>query len=155
MPQLFVGPHTGRTLRQHPIAFLRQYLQTRNFITCSEAMNVRDGRWVYTAGIVLVRQKPESANGVIFITIEDENGPANIVVWPTLFEKRRRVVLGSSMIAIGGRIQREGEVVHPVAQQLFDLAIFRGWPIATPSSGCQRAGATSWTWRWSLSTRHA
>ncbi|CDZ45979.1 Nucleic acid binding, OB-fold, tRNA/helicase-type [Neorhizobium galegae bv. officinalis] len=79
-------------------------------------------RWVYTSGLVLVRQKPGSAKGVMFITIEDETGPANLVVWPTLFEKRRRVVLGSSMMAINGRIQREGEVVHLVAQQIFDLS---------------------------------
>jgi error-prone DNA polymerase len=58
----------------------------------------------------------------MFITIEDETGPANVVVWPSLFEKRRRVVLGASMMAINGRIQREGEVVHLVAQQLFDLS---------------------------------
>jgi error-prone DNA polymerase len=114
--------HTGLTLRQHPIAFLRKDLQARNIITCSEAMNARDGQWVYTAGLVLVRQKPGSAKGVMFITIEDETGPANLVVWPTLFEKRRQVVLGSSMMAINGRIQREGEVVHLVAQQLFDLS---------------------------------
>ncbi|MGZ2426591.1 DNA polymerase III alpha subunit [Rhizobium laguerreae] len=114
--------HTGLTLRQHPIAFLRRDLSARNIITCAEAMNSRDGRWVYTSGLVLVRQKPGSAKGVMFITIEDETGPANLVVWPTLFEKRRRVVLGSSMMAINGRIQREGEVVHLVAQQLFDLS---------------------------------
>ncbi len=114
--------HTGLTLRQHPIAFLRRDLRDRKIITCIEAMNARDGRWVYTAGLVLVRQKPGSAKGVMFITIEDETGPANIVVWPTLFEKRRRIVLGSSMMAINGRIQREGEVVHLVAQQLFDLS---------------------------------
>ncbi len=114
--------HTGLTLRQHPIAFLRQDLSARNIITCAEAMNARDGQWVYTAGLVLVRQKPGSAKGVMFITIEDETGPANIVVWPTLFEKRRRVVPGSSVMAINGRIQREGEVVHLVAQQLFDLS---------------------------------
>lgn len=75
-----------------------------------------------TAGLVLVRQKPGSAKGVMFITIEDETGPANIVVWPKLFEKRRRVVLGASMMAINGRIQREGDVVHLVAQQLLDLS---------------------------------
>lgn len=114
--------HTGLTLRQHPIAFLREDLSARNIITCAEAMNARDGQWVYTAGLVLVRQKPGSAKGVMFITIEDETGPANIVVWPTLFEKRRRVVLGSSVMAINGRIRREGEVVHLVAQQLFDLS---------------------------------
>ncbi|CUX70884.1 putative DNA-directed DNA polymerase [Agrobacterium sp. NCPPB 925] len=59
---------------------------------------------------------------MMFITIEDETGPANVVVWPSLFEKRRRVVLGSSMMAINGRIQREGEVLHLVAQQLLDLS---------------------------------
>jgi error-prone DNA polymerase len=114
--------HTGLTLREHPIAFLRKGLTKRSMVTCEEAMAARDGRWVYTAGLVLVRQKPGSAKGVMFITIEDETGPANIVVWPSLFEKRRRIVLGSSMMAINGRIQREGDVVHLVAQQLFDLS---------------------------------
>ncbi len=113
--------HTGLTLRHHPLAFLRKDLTARNIVTCEEAMSARDGRWVMTAGLVLVRQKPGSAKGVMFLTVEDETGPANVVVWPTLFERRRQVVLGSSMMAINGRIQREGEVVHLVAQQLFDL----------------------------------
>ncbi len=113
--------HTGLTLRQHPVAFLRDDLRRRNIVTCMDAMSARDGRWVCTAGLVLVRQKPGSAKGVMFITIEDETGPANIVVWPSLFERRRRIVLGSSMMAIHGKIQREGDVVHLVAQQLFDL----------------------------------
>jgi len=113
--------HTGLTLRQHPLAFLRKDLAARNIVTCEEAMAARDGRWLMAAGLVLVRQKPGSAKGVMFLTVEDETGPANVVVWPTLFERRRQVVLGSSMMAINGRIQREGEVVHLVAQQLFDL----------------------------------
>ncbi len=85
-------------------------------------MNARDGRWLMTAGLVLVRQKPGSTKGVMFLTIEDETGPANVVVWPSLLEKRRCAVLGSSVIAINGKIQREGDVVHLVAQQLFDLS---------------------------------
>ena len=113
--------HTGLTLRQHPLAFLRKDLAARNIVTCEEAMSARDGRWLMTAGLVLVRQKPGSAKGVMFLTVEDETGPANVVVWPALFERRRQVVLGSSMMAINGRIQREGDVVHLVAQQLFDL----------------------------------
>ncbi len=113
--------HIGLTLRQHPLAFLRKDLTARNIVTCEEAMSARDGRWLMTAGLVLVRQKPGSAKGVMFLTVEDETGPANVVVWPSLFERRRRIVLGSSMMAINGRIQREGEVVHLVAQQLFDL----------------------------------
>ncbi|MBY5532821.1 error-prone DNA polymerase [Rhizobium leguminosarum] len=114
--------HIGLTLREHPVTFLRKDLRERRIVTCAEAMNARDGRWLMTAGLVLVRQRPGSAKGVIFMTIEDETGPANVVVWPKLFEQRRRVVLGASMIAINGRIQREGDVVHLVSQQAFDLS---------------------------------
>jgi len=114
--------HVGLTLRDHPIAFLRKDLARRKMVTCEEAMGARDGRWLWTAGLVLVRQKPGSAKGVMFVTIEDETGPANIVVWPKVFERQRRVVLGSSMMGINGKIQREGDVVHLIAQQLFDLS---------------------------------
>ncbi|MCQ1799388.1 error-prone DNA polymerase, partial [Neorhizobium galegae] len=113
--------HTGVTLRAHPVSFLREDLARRNIVTCAEATTARDGRWLMTAGLVLVRQKPGSAKGVMFMTIEDETGVANIVVWPSLFEKQRRVVLGSAMMAINGKIQREGGVVHLVAQRMFDL----------------------------------
>ncbi len=113
--------HTGVTLRAHPVSFLREDLTRRNIVTCAEATSARDGRWLMTSGLVLVRQKPGSAKGVMFMTIEDETGVANIVVWPSLFEKQRRIVLGSSMMAINGEIQREGGVVHLVAQRMFDL----------------------------------
>ncbi|WP_105436124.1 error-prone DNA polymerase [Neorhizobium tomejilense] len=113
--------HTGLTLRDHPMAFLRRDLENRRMVTCSEAMSARDGRWLWTAGLVLVRQRPGSAKGVMFLTIEDETGIANVVVWPKLFEKSRRIVLGASLMGINGRIQREGDVVHLVAQQLFDF----------------------------------
>jgi len=82
--------HVGLTLREHPIAYLRRDLQKRNIFTCSEAMNDRHGRWLMTAGVVVVRQKPGSAKGVMFLAIEGETGPANVVVWPSLFEKRRK-----------------------------------------------------------------
>jgi error-prone DNA polymerase len=114
--------HTGLTLRQHPVAFLRKDLEARRIVTCAEAMNGKDGRFMMIAGLVLVRQKPGSAKGVMFITLEDETGPANVVVWSTLFERQRRIVLGSSMMGIHGKVQREGEVVHLIARQLFDLS---------------------------------
>jgi error-prone DNA polymerase len=85
-------------------------------------MEARDGRWLEAAGLVLVRQRPGSAKGVLFVTLEDETGIANLVVWPQTFEKFRRVVMGASMLAVRGRIQREGEVVHLVAYQLTDLS---------------------------------
>jgi error-prone DNA polymerase len=114
--------HVGLTLRSHPVAFLREDLHRRRFSTCAEAMRARDGRFVQTAGLVLVRQKPGSAKGVIFITIEGETGIANLVIWPKLFERRRRVILSAGMLAVDGRIQREGEVVHLVARALTDLS---------------------------------
>jgi error-prone DNA polymerase len=114
--------HVGLTLRRHPVAFLRADLQARRIVTCEDAMQARDGRWLEAAGLVLVRQRPGSAKGVLFITLEDETGIANLVVRPQTFEKFRRVVMGASMLAVCGRVQREGEVVHLVAHQLTDLS---------------------------------
>ena len=85
-------------------------------------MRARDGSWLTTAGLVLVRQMPGSAKGVMFITIEDETGIANLIVWPSVFEQHRRVILAARMLAVQGRIQREGEVVHLIAQRLQDLS---------------------------------
>ena len=114
--------HVGLTLRRHPIAFLRDDLTARRIVTCTDAMQARDGRWLEAAGLVLVRQRPGSAKGVMFITLEDESGIANLVVWQQVFEKFRRVVMGASMMSVRGRIQREGEVVHLVAHKLTDLS---------------------------------
>jgi len=114
--------HIGLTLRQHPVSFLRDDLRRKGMVTCAEAMAERDGRWLMSGGLVLVRQRPGSAKGVMFMTLEDETGIINAVIWPTLFERQRRVVLTASMLAINGKIQREGDVVHLVAQRLFDLS---------------------------------
>ncbi len=114
--------HIGLSLRRHPVSFLREDLARRRIVTCAEAMAARDQRWLEAAGIVLVRQRPGSANGVMFITLEDETGIANLVVWQKIFERYRRVILSSSMIAVRGRVQREGEVVHLVAHRIVDLS---------------------------------
>jgi error-prone DNA polymerase len=114
--------HVGLTLRSHPVSFLREDLHRRRIVPCAEAMQARDGEWLETAGLVLVRQMPLSAKGVMFITIEDETGIANLVIWPKLFEKQRRVILSAKMMTIHGRIQREGEVVHLVAHWVTDLS---------------------------------
>lgn len=114
--------HVGLTLRQHPISFLRADLTHRRIMTCVDAVASRDRQWVDVAGLVLVRQRPGSAKGVMFITLEDETAVANLVVWAKVFEKYRRVVLGSGMIGVRGRVQREGEVVHIVAHHLTDLS---------------------------------
>jgi error-prone DNA polymerase len=114
--------HVGLTLRNHPVAFLRGDLTRRRIVTCAAAMQSRDGQWLTAAGIVLVRQMPGSAKGVMFITIEDETGIANLVVWPKVFEKQRRAILGSGMLSVYGRIQRADDVVHLVAHRLTDLS---------------------------------
>ncbi|WP_295041959.1 error-prone DNA polymerase [uncultured Paracoccus sp.] len=114
--------HTGLTLRRHPITFLRPDLTKRRISSCTEAMGSRDRHWLEVAGIILVRQRPGSANGVLFITLEDETGIANVVVWQKVFERFRRTILSSSMIAVSGRIQRESEVVHLVAHRITDLS---------------------------------
>jgi error-prone DNA polymerase len=113
--------HLGLTLREHPVAFLRAELAGQRFTSCAEATAVADRRSVRVAGLVLVRQMPGSAKGVMFITIEDETGVANLVVWPSLFERQWRVGLSAGMLGVDGEIQSEGEVVHVVVRRLHDL----------------------------------
>nr|WP_255329142.1 OB-fold nucleic acid binding domain-containing protein [Paracoccus albicereus] len=91
-------------------------------MTCAKVNTARNRRWHEVAGLVLVRQRPGSAKGVMFITLEDETGIANLVVWPKVFEAHRRIILGASMIAVRGPVKREGEVVHLVTHQITDLS---------------------------------
>ena len=111
----------GLTLRQHPVAFVREDMQARGMVACADLERTRDGRRVVVPGLVLVRQKPGSAKGVMFITIEDETGIANLILWPSVFERQRRLVLSASMIACHGRVQREGGVIHVITERLEDL----------------------------------
>ena len=112
----------GLTLRQHPVTFLRPELQRRGMVTCAALPSIRDGRRVVVPGLVLVRQKPGSAKGVMFITTEDETGIANLIIWPSLFERQRRLVLTATMIACRGRVQKESGVTHVIAEELIDLS---------------------------------
>lgn len=109
------------SLKAHPVAFLRGDLISRRILSCAEAMATRSNHWITTAGLVLVRQMPGSAKGVMFITVEDETGTANLIVWPRVFEQHRRVVLGASMMSIYGKVQREGDVVHLIVRSLTDM----------------------------------
>jgi error-prone DNA polymerase len=113
---------TGLTLRRHPVGFLRHELDRMGVTNAKQLDKVRDGRRVTVAGIVLVRQKPGSAKGVMFITIEDETGHANLIVWPSVFEKQRRLILSAAMIACRGKLQREAGVTHVIADELTDLS---------------------------------
>ncbi|NMN88743.1 hypothetical protein [Novosphingobium sp. SG916] len=83
---------------------------------------MKDGRWINLVGLVLVHQKPGSAKGVMFITLEDEAEIANLVVWTNVFGKHLRVVLGASMMGVRGQVHREGDVIHVIAQRRDDLS---------------------------------
>ncbi|GAC1339576.1 MAG: error-prone DNA polymerase [Acetobacteraceae bacterium] len=112
----------GLSLRQHPVAFLRDELARQGMVRCADLGRIRDGRRVVVPGLVLVRQKPGSAKGVMFITLEDESGIANLILWPSVFERQRRLVLTASMIACQGRVQKESGVIHVVTERLIDLS---------------------------------
>jgi error-prone DNA polymerase len=107
------------SLRAHPLALLRPFLPRRT-LRAAELAGIEDGRWVEVAGLTLVRQRPGTASGVIFITLEDETGVANLVVWPKVFERFRRTVLGAQLLAVQGKLQKEGLVIHVVAERLQD-----------------------------------
>jgi error-prone DNA polymerase len=109
------------SLKGHPVSFLRGMLQSRGFVPADDLRNAPVGRLVQTAGLVLVRQRPGTATGVIFATLEDETSIANIIIWPRVFEKNRRVVLGSRLMGVKGELQREGLVVHLIAREFFDF----------------------------------
>ena len=112
----------GLTLREHPVSFIRDEIERLGAVPCAALPELTPGKRITVAGIVLVRQRPGSAQGVIFATIEDETGHANIIVWPKVFERQRRVVLGARMIACRGLLQRESDVIHVVADELTDLS---------------------------------
>ncbi|MBV9750878.1 MAG: error-prone DNA polymerase [Acetobacteraceae bacterium] len=111
---------TGLTLRQHPIAFVRDELRRHGIVRCADLAEVRSGQRVLVSGLVLVRQKPGSAKGVMFMTVEDETGVANLIIWPSLFRKQRRLILSASMLACRGFVQKANSVVHVIAERLTD-----------------------------------
>ena len=134
LPAMAEGEHvaadyqaTGLSLRAHPMRLLRRMLAAEGVASCAKATTQLDGAKVRLAGVVLVRQRPGTASGVVFATIEDETGIANIVIWPTVMERFRRAVLGSSVLEVAGRIQRSEEgVVHVVADALANRSALLG-----------------------------
>jgi error-prone DNA polymerase len=129
LPPASLGEHVvadyaalGLSLKAHPVAFFREELAARGILTSARHWNERlAGRRVTVGGLVLVRQRPGTAKGVIFLTLEDETGIVNVVVWPKVFEANRRVLMTAQFLAVRGKIQREGLVIHVVAEELIDL----------------------------------
>jgi error-prone DNA polymerase len=112
---------TGTTLGRHPMAFLRKALQSRRYRKSSEVAVVPHGRHVRMAGLVTMRQRPQTASGVTFVTLEDEDGLVNIVVWRALGERQHRTLVEARLLAVEGRIERQDGVQHLVAEHLHDF----------------------------------
>jgi len=116
----------GLTLKRHPLALLRRHLRRRGAVPVEQVHSWEHGRLIRIAGIVISRQHPASANSVTFITLEDETGQANLVVWKQVAERQRKALLGARLLAVVGEVQREGEVVHVIAKQLRDFSSLLG-----------------------------
>ncbi|PST83777.1 error-prone DNA polymerase [Pedobacter yulinensis] len=112
---------TSLSLKAHPVSFVRGELEMLHIRSTRETNETKDGLMVKVAGLVLVRQRPGTAGGVCFITIEDETGFSNLVVFESLFTKYRKEILQAKLLMVEGKLQREGEVVHVIVRRCFDL----------------------------------
>ena len=128
LPAMPLGEHvvedyasTSLSLKRHPLAFLRTELAQQGIVTAAALATLPVERRVAVAGLVLIRQRPGSAKGVIFITLEDETGIANLIIWPPILERFRRTALGATLLYCSGRLQREEGVIHVVADDLRDF----------------------------------
>ena len=117
---------TGLTLRRHPVALLRDKLKKRGIIPTQQLWEQPNGRMVTTAGLVITRQRPGSAGGVTFVTMEDELGYVNLIVWERVATAQRAALLESSLLEVRGRLQREGDVLHVIARRLTNLSEMLG-----------------------------
>jgi error-prone DNA polymerase len=160
----------GLSLRNHPMAFIRAGLAAKGMITAAGLKKLPDGKFVKIAGLVLFRQRPGTAKGTIFITIEDETGAANLIVWPKLSEKYRRAVFGAKVLLCEGILQKESNVIHVVSRRLTDwtamlqklqpqaaeafaLRFGRGDEVAHASGGDARRKSVNATWTDALKSR--
>jgi error-prone DNA polymerase len=116
----------GLTLRRHPLALLRARLERLHIVSSAQVRELAHGERVHTAGIVIGRQRPGSAKGTIFVTLEDESGNTNVIVWNSVSERQRRELLHAQLLGVIGEVQREGEVLHVVAKQLEDHSALLG-----------------------------
>jgi error-prone DNA polymerase len=129
LPAMPLGEHVltdyatiKMSLKAHPMALLRRVFAGLGYVQTKELATLPVNRMVKVAGIVLIRQRPGSAKGVIFSTLEDETGIANIITWPKTFERHRRTVIAARLLGVRGTLQREQGVIHVVARQLFDMS---------------------------------
>jgi error-prone DNA polymerase len=149
LPTMKIGEHVAEdyrtlhlSLKKHPMALLRGIMYRGGYLQSERLATIENDRRVKVAGLVLVRQRPGTASGVIFATLEDETGVANIIVWPKTFERFRRIVLTASLIGVEGTLQREGIVIHVIAHRLIDYSHYlRGLADSGPEMAAPLAHA--------------
>lgn len=116
----------GLSLRAHPLGLLRAALRRDRVITAAEMHRLPHGRRARVAGLVLIRQRPGTASGVVFITLEDETGVANLIVRPKVFDRYRAAARHAGLLVCDGLVERQGQVVHVMARQLYDRSNLLG-----------------------------
>ena len=133
LPPMPLGAHVvedyrrlSLSLKAHPVAFMRARLNARGIKRSDALDRIKSGERIVVAGLVLVRQRPGTAKGVIFMTLEDEAGVANIIVWPKAFERLRAIVIGARFVAVSGKLQNEAGVIHIIAERMEDLTPMLG-----------------------------
>ncbi len=118
--------HTGLTLRRHPLALLRTQFEAKGMSSAARLRELGHGARVRTAGLVITRQRPGSAQGVTFVTLEDETGQVNLIVWRDVAERQRQALIGSRLMGVAGELQMEGEVMHVIVHRIVDLSRWLG-----------------------------
>jgi error-prone DNA polymerase len=129
LPEMMLSEHvvhdyasTSLSLKAHPLSFIREKLQLLHITSTAELTHLQNGNPIKVAGLVLVRQRPGTAKGICFITIEDETGSANLVVFPNIFQQFRKEILQSRLLMVEGKLQIEGEVIHVIVNTCYDLS---------------------------------
>jgi error-prone DNA polymerase len=123
---------TSLSLKQHPVALVRETLSQQRILSARDANALKQGTWVKVAGLVLIRQRPGTASGIVFITLEDETGVVNLIVRPNIYDKYRPAARHAALLQCDGYIERQGQVVHIMAKRMFDRSeLIRGYEISS------------------------
>jgi error-prone DNA polymerase len=123
---------TSLSLKTHPLSLARDILALQRIFTARDANALPHGTWVKVAGLVLIRQRPGTASGIVFITLEDESGVVNLIVRPDTFERYHAAARHAAVLQCDGYIERQGQVVHVMAKRLFDRSeLIRGYEISS------------------------
>jgi error-prone DNA polymerase len=113
---------TGLSLKKHPVSLVREELSKQKILTAAQLMQTPHGRWVRVAGLVLIRQRPGTASGIVFETLEDETGIINLIVKPDIYDYYRSAARHAALLRADGYVQRSGQIVHIMAKRLHDLS---------------------------------